>query len=98
MKFLLTGECRESFVLEDSQHRSKRLDATMHNGLHQPHECVTFDLGPRDAKDLGEWLVAWAREHAPECWRCKSMIDDGSEVRIGEGFMHRDCVDGKRKL
>lgn len=55
-------------------------------------------LVPEDAKELGEWLIAWAKEHtAPSatCCLCKSPILMSEGKALGQELAHQKCLDAQ---
>lgn len=46
-----------------------------------------------EAKRVGEWLLAWAREQGPTCCYCKAQVPQGDAKAVGQDFAHQKCVD-----
>lgn len=54
-------------------------------------------LQPDAAKHLGEWLMAWSKERAPDCQRCGHSVLTTEGVMVGQRLEHRECADERLK-
>jgi hypothetical protein len=51
-----------------------------------------------EAKALGEWLIAWAKEQGPECCICKLQVPQAEAKSLGSEFAHQKCIDARLQM